>query len=309
MNTNPPFRDLTSYYAEKFDAKIQKIALNVGFSCPNRDGSKGWGGCTYCNNASFSPTYVDKSRSLMEQMERGIAFHDLKKGSRKYLAYFQSYTNTYSDPKTLKEMYDAVLELPNVVGLVVGTRPDCAPDEILQLLAEYARTYYVAIEFGVESTLNRTLESVNRCHSYEDSVRAITRANAYGLEVGAHLILGLPGESEEAMLGHASALSQLPVSFLKIHHLQIVKGTIMAHQYQKNPELFELFNFEYYLKFVARFLSELRPEIVIERVASTAPRELLIAPKWDGLRNSDIAQRLTHYMLREHLWQGKYWKG
>lgn len=292
----------------KFGERVQKISLNAGFSCPNRDGSKGIGGCSYCNNNSFNPNYCKPEKSITQQLNEGILFFSAKYKTQKYLAYFQAYTNTYADVNLIKELYNEALKHPKVVGLIVGTRPDCINKEIIDYLSDLSKEYFVSLEFGIESTLNRTLEYVNRCHTYEETISAYQLAQNRGLHLGAHLIIGLPGESEREMLNHATELSKLPIDTLKIHHLQIIKNTMMASQLRKNSEMFDLFTVERYVQFITEFISLLRPDIIIERFISESPSEILIAPKWNGLKNFEILSKIEKHLVEKDTWQGKHFK-
>ena len=295
----------SAFIKQKFGYRVQKISIDIGFTCPNRDGSKGYGGCTYCNNSSFNPDYCGPEKNITEQLKEGIDFFSKNGKTIKYLAYFQAYTNTYSDLSTLKQMYEEALSVKDVVGLVIGTRPDCISEEIIDYLSELSKKYFISLEFGVESTLNKTLLKVNRCHTFEDTVQAYKMSENKGLELGAHLIIGLPGESRDDILGHAERISKLPISTLKLHHLQIVKHSIMAVQYKKNPEDFKLFTAEAYIDLITEFITYLRPDIVIERFISEAPQGLLIAPKWNRLKNFEIVDLIDKKLIEKDLWQGK----
>ena len=299
------YNDYSSFVKERFSERVQKVSINTGFSCPNRDGTKGLGGCTYCNNNSFKPFYTKPNKSVSQQLEEGIAFFAKKYKTQQYLAYFQSYTNTYTDLEVLREVYWEAVNYPGVIGLVVGTRPDCINEEILQLLEEISKTHYVALEFGVETTLNRTLASINRCHTYEETLLAYEQAAGRGLHLGAHMILGLPGESKEEMLQHAIEVSKLPIQTLKLHHLQIIKNTQMAKQLDETPEMFDLFQPEEYVDFVTEFVTLLRPDIILERFIAEAPPGLLIAPQWNGLKNFEIVNKIEKKLQETNSWQGK----
>ncbi|MGJ8761114.1 MAG: TIGR01212 family radical SAM protein [Polaribacter sp.] len=299
------YLDYSSFIKLNFGERVQKISLDIGFSCPNRDGSKGYGGCTYCNNNTFNPDYCEPNKSVKQQLEEGISRFSTKYKTQKYLAYFQAYTNTYSDFKSLKTMYEDALNVPNVIGLVIGTRPDCISDEVIDYLSFLSKIYFISLEFGVESTSNKTLEKVNRCHSYDDSIATFNKCKNRGFHLGAHLIIGLPGETEEDLLNHAIEVSKLPIDTLKLHHLQIVKQSIMASQYKRNPEDFNLFTPESYIDFITKFVTLLRPDIVIERFISQAPIDLLIAPKWNGLKNFEMVAKIDKQMEIENVWQGK----
>ena len=306
--TGKRYLDYSSFIKQTFDERVQKISLDIGFSCPNRDGSKGYGGCTYCNNSTFNPEYCKPSKSIQQQLQQGISFFSKKHKSKKYLAYFQAYTNTYSDLNSLKKMYEEALSVPNVVGLVIGTRPDCVSDEVIDYLADLAKKYFISLEFGIESTLNKTLEKVNRCHTFEDSKKIIKKCENKGFHIGAHLIIGLPGETKKALLNHATVISKLPIHTLKLHHLQIVKHSIMAVQYKRNPNYFNLFTSEGYIDFITDFIGYLRPSIIIERFISETPKELLIAPKWGNLKNFEIVAKIDKKLAKKDIWQGKFYK-
>lgn len=301
------YNDYGSYIKTKFGERVQKISIDIGFSCPNRDGSKGYGGCTYCNNNTFNPDYCEPEVRIADQLKTGIEFFRRKGKTHKFLAYFQAYTNTYADVSILKEMYLEALSIPGVIGLVIGTRPDCISDDVIDLLTEIAKDYYVSLEFGVESTNERTLLEVNRCHTYQDTIETYKRCVHKGIDLGAHIILGLPGESREEILNHAVALSKLPITTLKLHHLQIVKGSVMAFQYKNTPEKFNLFKLEDYINLVAEFVQILRPDIIIERFISEAPKELLIAPKW-GLKNFEVVAKIDKHLQYSQIHQGKKYK-
>ena len=302
-----PYRDYGTFIRNKFGERVQKISINVGFSCPNRDGSKGRGGCTYCNNQSFKPDYCKPQNDIGDQLKKGIDFFTEKRKINKFLAYFQSYTNTYAELDLIKDLYLKALSYPGVVGLVIGTRPDCISEELIGFLSELSKKYFICLELGVESTLDRSLEAVNRCHTFAETKKAFKMASNKGIFLGAHLILGLPGESRDEMLQHAVELSKLPIDFLKLHQLQIVKHTVMANQYRRNPEKFNLFEKEDYLDFVTNFIGLLRPDIVLERFISESPSELLIAPKW-GLKNFEMVHLIEKKIATENMWQGKFYK-
>jgi len=305
FNNGKRYNDYSSFIKQRFSQRVQKVSINTGFSCPNRDGTKGLGGCTYCNNNSFKPFYTKPNKSVSQQLEEGIAFFSKKYKTQQYLAYFQSYTNTYTDLDILREVYWEAVNYPGVIGLVVGTRPDCISDDILNLLEEISKTHYVALEFGVETTLNRTLASINRCHTYEETLLAYDKAAGRGLHLGAHMILGLPGESKEEMLQHAIEVSKLPIQTLKLHHLQIIKNTQMAKQLNDTPDMFDLFQPDEYVDFVTEFIGLLRPDIILERFIAEAPPSLLIAPLWNGLKNYEIVSRIEKVLESRNTWQGK----
>ncbi|MDR1407028.1 MAG: TIGR01212 family radical SAM protein [Tannerella sp.] len=279
-----PYYDFSDFLNNTFPFKVQKISVNAGFTCPNRDGSKGYGGCTYCNNRTFNPARGETVKSIPVQLEEGIRFFAYKYPSMKYLAYFQSYTNTYADLETLRRKYEDALAFPGVVGLIIGTRPDCMPDKLLDYLSELARKTFVLVEYGVESTSDDTLQRINRGHDYRTSAETIRRTHARGIYAGAHLILGLPDESRGQILHHADIISELPLTSLKLHQLQIVRHTAMGHEFTAHPERFRLFTPEEYTELVIDFMERLNPAIAVERFISQSPKELLIAPAW-GLKN------------------------
>lgn len=284
--------DFGSYLRGRFGGRrVQKITLSAGFTCPTRDGTHGRGGCTYCNVKSFSPAFAIRQKSVSEQLREGIAFFAHKYPDMEYIAYFQSYTNTYGEVEECIRKYEEALTYPGVVGLIIGTRPDCMPDELLSYLSDLAKRHFVIVEYGVESTLDRTLDRVQRGHSWATSVATIERTHRAGIIVGAHLILGLPGESREEQLAHADRLSALPITTLKIHQLQIIKGTIMAAEYLEDPSDYHLYTEEEYIELCLDFLERLRPDIVIERFVSQSPMELLLAPRW-GWKNYQFAEKI-----------------
>lgn len=305
--TGKRYNDYSTHIKATFGARVQKISLDTGFTCPNRDGSKGFGGCTYCNNDTFNPDYCEPEKSIKQQLDEGIAFFGKKYKSQQYLAYFQAYTNTYADIKLVKKLYLEALSVPNVIGLVIGTRPDCISEDLIEFLAQLSKKYYISLEFGVESTLNRTLKAINRCHTFEETQDAYKQCVNRGFYLGAHLILGLPGETKTELLNHAKAVSKLPIKTLKLHHLQIVKQSVMGIQYRRNPEKFDLFTAENYINFVTDFIGYLRPDIIIERFTAEAPKDLLIAPNWGGLKNFEVVAKIDKKLIEKNTWQGKYY--
>ncbi|AHF12292.1 radical SAM protein [Barnesiella viscericola DSM 18177] len=298
------YRDFADFLNEHFDGKVQKISLHAGFTCPNRDGSIGVGGCTYCNNQTFSPDYCHTGKSITRQLDEGVAFFARKYPTMRYLAYFQAYTNTYGELEELKRKYEEALAHPGVVGIIIGTRPDCMPADLLDYLADLSRRTFVLVEYGVESTSDETLRRINRGHDFATSVDAIRRTSAAGVLVGAHMILGLPGESREMMLKHARSLSQLPLDTLKLHQLQLIRHTRMAREYEMSPQDFHLYGVDEYIDLAIDFAERLSPSIAIERFVSQSPAELLIAPRW-GLKNHEFTARLLRRMRERDAWQGR----
>jgi radical SAM protein (TIGR01212 family) len=281
--------------------------LNAGFTCPNRDGTVGYGGCTYCNNQTFNPAYCKTEKSVTEQLEEGKQFFARKYPEMKFLAYFQAYTNTYAELEELKRKYEEALAVPDVVGLVIGTRPDCMPDALLDYLEELNRHTFLIVEYGVESTDNATLKRINRGHTFEVAAEAIRKTAARGIRVGAHIILGLPGESREMLIAQAGTLSALPLTTLKLHQLQLIKGTRMASEYEKQPSDFHLYSADEYIDLVIDYVEHLRPDMVMERFVSQSPKELLIAPDW-GLKNHEFTDKVKKRMRERDAWQGKCYK-
>ena len=305
--TGKRYLDYASFIKLTFGERVQKIALDIGFSCPNRDGSKGYGGCTYCNNNTFNPDYCEPTKSISQQIQEGISFFSKKYKAQKYLAYFQAYTNTYADFESLKKLYEEALSVPKIIGLVIGTRPDCISEEIIDYLSFLSKNYFISLEFGVESTNEKTLVNVNRCHTFEETKTTFELCKNKGFHLGAHLIIGLPGENKKDLMNHAFEISKLPIDTLKLHHLQIVKNSVMGVQYKRNLENFELFTSEEYIDFITDFISYLRPNIIIERFISEAPKELLIAPKWNNLKNFEIVAKIDKKLIKKNTWQGKFY--
>ena len=296
------------YYRRRFGGRVQKLSLDAGFTCPNRDGRVGRGGCTYCNNDAFSPSYCVPEKSITQQLEEGMAFHRRRyRRAGRYLAYFQAYTNTYAPLDELKRKYEEALATAGVEGLVISTRPDCVDDAILDYLASLAEQVFVAVELGVESCYDRTLEKINRGHDFAASVQAIRATAARGLPVGAHLILGLPGESREEMLAEAEILSSLPLDMIKLHQLQIVRGTLMARQYRQDPGSFRLFTWEEYRDLVIAFLERVRPGIAMERLVGESPPRYLVTSRF-GKRPDVLMQEIMQRMEELDTWQGKEWR-
>jgi hypothetical protein len=308
MENKKRYNDFTSFIRKKFNGRVQKVSIDAGFTCPNKDGSKGIGGCTYCNNNTFNPDYCKPIKPIKVQIEEGIEFFSKKYKAQKYLAYFQAFTNTYAPLSDLKKMYEEALSHSDVIGLVIATRPDCIKDEVLDYLEELAsKDYFIKLEFGLESTKDETLELINRCQTHEDAVDAFNRANGRGLHLGGHLILGLPGETKEDMLNHAKKVSELPIDTLKIHHLQIVKHTMMAHQFKNTPEMFTFMELDEYIDLVVDFMELINPEIIVERFFSESPARMLIHPKY-GLKNFEVKHMVEKRLEERDAMQGRLFK-
>ncbi|MDR2042124.1 MAG: TIGR01212 family radical SAM protein [Tannerella sp.] len=300
-----PYYEFSDFLNKRFPFKVQKISVNAGFTCPNRDGSKGIGGCTYCNNATFNPGYCRTAgMGVSAQLEAGIRFFARKYPQMKYLAYFQAYTNTYASLEALRQKYEEALSFPDVVGLILGTRPDCMPDVLLDFLSELSQKTFLFVEYGLESASDRTLQRIRRGHTWQDSVDAVRRTHERGLLAGAHLILGLPGEDREQLLRQAGLISALPLTALKLHQLQIIRHTVMEKEFREHPEHFRLYSVEAYTDLVIDFLERLRPDMAVDRFISQSPRELLVAPDW-GIKNHEFKAILNQRFAIRQTRQGK----
>ncbi|MCQ2247149.1 MAG: TIGR01212 family radical SAM protein [Bacteroidaceae bacterium] len=275
--------------------RVQKISLNAGFTCPNRDGTVGTGGCSYCNNQTFNPEYCSVEKSITQQLEEGKQFFARKYPTMKYLAYFQAYTNTYANVELLKQYYEEALAVKDVVGLVIGTRPDCMPDALLDYLQELNRQTFLIVEYGIESANDATLLRINRGHTYDCARQAVEKTAACGIRVGAHIILGLPGEDTEELMRQADIIAQLPLTTLKLHQLQLIRGTRMAQEYQEHPEDFHLYSADEYINLVLDYIEHLPDELVLERFVSQSPKSLLLAPDW-GLKNHEFTAKVKKAM-------------
>ncbi len=303
------FNAYSNYFKKLFGGRVQKVSIDAGFTCPNRDGTKGKGGCTFCNNDAFNPSYCTPEKSVSRQIEEGIKFHKKRyKKSLGYLAYFQAYTNTYDTVDRLEKLYHEALNVPEVIGLIIGTRPDSVNNEVLDLIEDLSRSYYVALEYGVESVYNKTLKRVNRGHDFEVAEKAIRDAAARNIHCGAHFIFGLPGESREEMMMMADIISALPLTTVKFHQLQIIKGTKMEEEYKLNPGDFNLFSWNEYKEFFIKFLEQLNPEIVVERFTSEAPPGLISGPRWGIKRSEGLMVEFENMLHERDTWQGRLFR-
>jgi len=300
--TSRPYYAYGDFIKKKFGSRVQKVIVDADFSCPNRDGSKGFGGCSYCNNDSFKPGYCKKELSIEQQVSSGIEFLSRRYRANKFMVYFQPYSNTYAPLEQLKDLYEQALQHQQVIGLSIGTRPDCIDETKIAYLQELAERYFITIEYGLESPYDETLHWINRQHDFQSWVQAVELTAGRGINICCHLILGFPTETREMMLEIARIISRYPIDELKIHHLHIVPGTVLAKRYQEQP--FPLLGFEEYVQLVAEFLSHLRPDIKIQRLAGDTPPGMLIAPDW-GKRSGDIQRRIESELIRQQLWQGK----
>lgn len=298
---NQFYNDFGTWIRARFPFKVQKISIDAGFTCPNRDGRTGTGGCTYCDNRTFNPTYCNRRKTVSEQLEEGKAFFARKYPEMRYLAYFQAYTNTYAPVSSLATMYEEALCTENVVGIVIGTRPDCINEALLDYLKTLSRRTFVLIEYGIETANNTTLRRINRGHTFECTQRAIEMTHRRGILVGGHIILGLPGEDAAESIRQAPIISSLPLDILKIHQMQIIRGTVLAREYARKP--FHIYNVDEYIQLIIDYIARLRKDLILERFVSQSPADLLIAPKW-GLKNYEFTNRLVNRMKKIGAFQG-----
>ena len=297
------YYDYGEFLRKHFDGKVQKIAIDAGFMCPNRDGTKGYGGCIYCNNQSFNPAYCRTRISVAEQIGRGKEFFARKYPQMQYLAYFQAYTNTYANISQLKQLYEEALNQEGVVGLIIATRPDCMSDELLSYLSQLAQRTFVMVEYGVETSHDRTLQLINRGHSWADVVDAVQRTAQHRVLCGAHLILGLPGETLSDFTATAERISRLPLSTVKLHQLQVIRGTRLAQMYANGEvELIE-WTADEYIDVCLQVLQHLRSDLAVERFVSQSPADLLVFPRW-GMKNYEFTHRLNKRLAGGQIIQG-----
>jgi radical SAM protein (TIGR01212 family) len=303
------FNAFPDYFRKIYGSGMRKVSVDAGFTCPNRDGSKGTGGCTYCNNRAFNPSYCLPQKSITRQIEEGIEFHKKRySNAESYLVYFQAYSNTYASLGTLSDLYNEALDHKDVKGLVIGTRPDCVNNETLDYLRELSKRCILLVEYGIESCYDRTLKRINRGHSFKEAVYALEASASKGLNTGAHFIFGLPGETREEMLKEAEIISELSLKRVKFHQLQIIKGTEMEEEYQKYTSDFKLFTWEDYLYFIIEFLEKLNPEIVVERFTGEAPLRFLTKQVWGKKRTDQIVGLIEKRLEELDTWQGRYYK-
>lgn len=300
------YNSFVGYFKRKYGERLQKIVLDAGFTCPNRDGSVGRGGCTYCDNAAFHPSYSTPGKSIRQQLDEGIEFHKVRyRTTEHYLAYFQAYSNTYAPLERLRQLYEEALSHPQVVGIVIGTRPDCVDEAKLDYLAELAQKHVVIVEYGIESCYDVTLRRINRGHDFETARRAVEMTAERGIDVGVHFILGLPGETRQMMLDACRMINELPVRSVKFHQLQIVKGTKMEREYAERPEDFERFSLDEYLDFFVDMLERLRPTLSIERFVGEVPPRFVNETPWGLIRNVELLRLLDRRLEERATWQGQ----
>lgn len=310
---NRRFNSYSSYMIKEFGSRVQKISIDAGFSCPNRDGTISTGGCTFCRNDAFNPSYCRPDKSIRQQIEEGIEFHRRRyRRATSYLAYFQAFTNTHKPIDELEKLYRKALAVPDIIGLVIGTRPDCINKEILDMISSIIVPIGpirpikpIIIELGIESPYDHTLARINRGHTFATARQTIELVHSYGFPCGAHLIFGLPGESRDMMLHTADIISELPLTSVKFHQLQIFKDTKMADEYLANPSEFHLFDLDEYIEFVIDFIERLNPNIVIERFAGEVPPRYLVSKPWQSLRYDQVLSLIERRLLDRNSYQGK----
>jgi len=290
---------------QQLGTRVQKLTIDAGFTCPNRDGNKGWDGCTYCDNRAFNPSYCTPEKSIQQQIEEGIEFHKKRyRRAEAYLAYFQAYSNTYSSLEHLKQIYQPAIEHPQVKGIVVGTRPDCLEDEKLDFFAELSEKMFVSIEIGIESVHDETLHKINRGHNFQSVLDALQRMKARNLNAGAHFIFGLPNERPEMWLEDLQIINKLPLNSIKFHQLQIIKGTQMEKEYLANPKSFYPFTMDSYIIYIVDFVERLNPTFAIERFAGEVPPRFLSVNQWGTIRYDVVLQKITKEFERRGTRQG-----
>ena len=300
------YNSYAGYFRRLFGRRMQKLSVDAGFSCPNRDGRLATGGCTFCNNGAFTPSYCSRGLSITRQIEEGIAFHRWRyREAQRYLVYFQSFSNTYAPLEVLRERYEEALAHPDVAGLIIGTRPDCVDEAVLDYLAELARDRYVAVEYGIESVYDASLRAVNRGHDFATAERAVQMTTERGLACGAHFILGLPGETDEMILEGVKAINRLNLTTVKFHQLQIFRDTAMALEFDEHPDRFRFWTVDAYIDLVVEVLRRLRPDVVVERFASEAPPRYHHGPNWGLIRNEELWRRLEERLRERDTYQGE----
>ncbi len=298
----------SDYFKREFGGRVQKITLDAGFTCPNRDGTSGTGGCTFCNNKAFNPSYNDPEKSIESQILQGMKFHKTRyRKATRFLAYFQAYSNTYSSLEHMQSLYEQALEVPGIIGIVVGTRPDCVDEDKLNYFQELSLKHYVTVEYGIESVINRTLQRVNRGHDVEKSLWAVRETARRGIRVGGHMIIGLPGEDRQDFLDSGRELSRWPLNNIKFHQLQIIRHTAMAREYEERPEEFVSFTLEEYLELMMEIVEQLNPSIVVERIAGEVTPGMGIRDGW-GIRYDRVLQAFEDLLEKHDTWQGKKFK-
>lgn len=316
------YNSFVGYYKRKYGERLQKLVLDAGFTCPNRDGKVGIGGCTFCDNAAFHPGYSIPEKDIFTQLDLGIEFNKVRYPRAKYyLAYFQSFSNTYGTLDRLRGLYEEALRHPQVVGIVIGTRPDCVDDEKLDYLAdlkdgkvlkgwkrEICEHPIVTVEYGIESCYDVTLKRVNRGHNFECARKAVEKTAERGIDVGGHFILGLPGESKQMLLDQCNIINGLPLSSVKFHQLQLVRGTVMEREFERCPDDFVSMGLEEYIDFIVDILMRLRPDLYIERIAGEVPPRFVKVSRWGLVRNFELLKMLDVRLEERGVMQGDLYR-
>jgi radical SAM protein (TIGR01212 family) len=307
MSTKKPYNSYSDYFRTTFGGRVQKLTLDAGFTCPNRDGTKGLNGCIFCDNNAFNPSYCMPEKSITTQLLEGMEFHQKRyRRAVSYLAYFQAYSNTYSDLETLREKYQEALSVENIVGLIIGTRPDCVNEDICQLLAEFSKEKYIAVELGIESIYDSTLETINRGHDFQEVKTALNLLKKYQLKTGGHFIFGLPDETPEDWMNALPIINNLPLDTIKFHQLQLIKNTEIEKLFNNQPERFFRMNMEEYIQFIVDFTELLNPEFVVERFAGEVPPRYLSSSHWGIIRYDQVLLKIEEEFTKRGSFQGKY---
>jgi radical SAM protein (TIGR01212 family) len=303
------FNSYAGYFEKTFGGRVQKLSIDAGFTCPNRDGFLAENGCTYCDNNSFNPSYCLPHKSVTQQIAEGIEFHKRRyRRADRFLAYFQAYSNTYAPLTRLKEIYSEALKYPDVIGLVIGTRPDCVDSRKLDYLSELSKQYHIVLEYGLESCYDRTLKRINRRHNFECTRQAIDETAKRGITIGIHLIFGLPGETVQEMLDEIDIISGLPINSIKFHQLQLLKNTRITEEYMRKPSDFHIFEVSEYIDFMTEIIENLRSDIIVERIAGEVPPKFLSIPSWCSLRNDRLLSLFEKNLEAKDTWQGRRFK-
>lgn len=293
------------YLRQRYGRRIQKVSVDAGFTCPNVDGTVAVGGCTFCDNRSFSPSRRLPRQAIASQIDEGIRRLKRRYDCNDFMAYFQPATNTYAPVERLRKVYTEALAHPQVIGLAIGTRPDCVPDPVLDLIAEFAARTHVSVEYGAQTIHNRSLDWMNRGHHHDALLDAVARSQGRGFEICVHMILGLPGESAEDMRASARELARLPIDAVKLHNLYAVHDTPLADQVARGEVA--LMERADYVRSLVDFLELLPPHIVVERISGDAPPDYFVGPSW-CLDKPAVKLAIQHELEQRDTWQGKAYR-